>query len=407
VALFCVLATTASSQVPGLPGLPPAPNLGPAPDLTPVAGQSPTPVVLRDCERAGSPHADQPGIDPRGADPASPNPLTGLRFFVDPTEPAFVSYRHYVREGKNHSADLMWKVASQPRFRWFGKWTRPNMTKKVREYLNCVAALQPGTVPLLTIMRHQGKACNNRYTGGGPGEDARTRHWYDAFAQAVGDARAIIAFEPDSLGTLDCLKPSRRYPRLNMLRYGVNVLSQLPNATVYLEGGASDWESAKRTAKHLRYIGIGKVRGFMLNVTHYDWTARNIKHGLKISRLTGGKHFIVSTAFNGRGPVHYKQWISRRPHKWRIINVWCHPMKRGLGPNPTTSTARPDKVDGYMWIGRPGYSGGSCNGGPLPVGSWWPEHALMFANYATNWLRPPRGTRAGLYGHHSLSQLGG
>jgi endoglucanase len=184
-------------------------------------------------------------------------------------------------------------------------------------------------------------------------------------------------------------------------------MSKLPNATVYLEGGASDWEPARRTAKQLRYIGISKVRGFMLNVTHYDWTGANIAHGLQLSRMTGGKHFIVSTSFNGRGPVHFRRWISHSRHIWRTMNVWCHPLKRGLGPAPTTATARPDKVDAYMWIGRPGFSAGSCNGGPLPVGSWWAKRALMFASYSTNWLRPPSGTSNGHSHHYSLSQLGG
>jgi endoglucanase len=407
VAVAAALALLPASALAQTPPELPLPKLGPAPDLLPVPGQSATPDVLRDCKEAGVPSSQVAGVDPRGVDPRSPNPLTGLRFFVDPIEPAFQSYSRYMHQGRRNDAALMWKLASQPRFRWFGRFTRPHFAEKIRNYLHCVAAIQPGTVPLMTLMRHQGKKCNKNYTAGGTAEDARTRHWYDVFARQVGAARVVIAFEPDSLGTLECLKPNRRFARLKTLRYGVDVLSRLPNATIYLEAGASDWEPAKRTARHLRYIGIGKVRGFMLNVTHYDWTANNIKHGLKISRLTGGKHFIISTAFNGRGPVHYKKWINRSRHVWRIINVWCHPLKRGLGPAPTTSTARPDKVDGYMWIGRPGYSGGSCNGGPLPVGTWWPERALMYASYATDWLRPPAGTRAGLYGHPSLSSLGG
>ena len=168
----------------------------------------------------------------------------------------------------------------------------------------------------------------------------------------------VIAFEPDSLGTLDCQKKSRRKVRLKLLAYGVKVLSKLPNATVYLEAGASDWESARRTAKQLGMIGIRRVRGFMLNVTHYDWTSSNIRHGLKISRLTGGKPFIISTAFNGRGALHYRRYFG--PHKWRVINVWCHPPRRGLGPRPTVITDHP-KVDAYMWIGRPVPSG---PGGP-------------------------------------------
>ena len=135
----------------------------------------------------------------------------------------------------------------------------------------------------------------------------------------------MIAFEPDSLGTIDCHARSRRDDRVRLLRYGVDALSRLPNATIYLEAGASDWEPARRTAKQLRAIGIAKVRGFMLNATHYDWTRNNIRHGLEISRLTGGKHFVINTAENGRGPIHYRLANGRR------ITVWCNPPLRGLG----------------------------------------------------------------------------
>ncbi len=139
---------------------------------------------------------------------------------------------------------------------------------------------------------------------------------------------------------------------------------------------------------------MAKVRGFMLNVTHYDWTAYNLKHGSQVSRLVGGKHFIVSTSFNGRGPVHYKRWINRSKNKWRRVTVWCHPLRRGLGIAPTTQTGHP-LADGYFYIGRPGFSGGSCNGGPLPIGSWFDDRAVMFGRYATNWIRPPSRTRFG------------
>jgi endoglucanase len=147
------------------------------------------------------------------------------------------------------------------------------------------------------------------------------------------------------------------------------------------------------------------VRGFMLNVTHHDWTRNNIQHGLELSRMVGGKHFIINTSYNGRGPLHFKRWINRAKHKWRRINVWCHPGLRGLGPAPTTATANP-MVDAYMYINRPGYSAGSCNGGPLPVGTWWPERALMYAQYATDWLSAPPGTKYGHFKHYSLRQLG-
>ena len=317
-------------------------------------------------------------VDPRGVDPASPNPLVGLRFYVDHTEPAYRQYRRYRRKGMRRSAALVWRIAKEPRFRWFGRWTRGGggMVRKVRRWLRRAHRTQPGSVPLAVVMRHEGKACGPGYTAGGPAEDAAERRWYRRFASAIGRSRVVIGYEPDSLGTVRCLARHRRMARMRTLRYGVDVLSQLPNATIYLEGGASDWEPAKRTAWQLRYIGIRKVRGFMLNATHHDWTVSNVRHGLKISRMTGGKPFVVSTATNGRGPIHVHASSGRR------INVWCNPPGRGLGIRPTTNTMNP-KVDGYLWIGRPGYSGGHCHGGRRE-GTWWPRWAVKLARLATN-----------------------
>jgi endoglucanase len=401
------LPAAAGAQLPYAPGPLVDPALVTPPESVPPGPVGEYPEDWAKCVARTQPRwpTAPAGIDPRAVDPAAPNPLLGQRFFLDRMEPAYVQWAKWRRSGEIAKANTIWKLAREPRFRWFGKFTAPRMQKKIRGYLDRVQCDQPGTVPLMVVMRHQGKGCSGTYRAGGVAEDRRTMRWYDDFAGAVGDARVVIGFEPDSLGTVDCLAHDRRKARLDVLRYGVNVLSQLPNATIYLEAGASDWEPAARTAKQLRYIGIGKVRGFMLNVTHHDWTRANIEHGLQISRMVGGKHFIINTSYNGRGPLHYRKWINRAAHRWRTINVWCHPGLRGLGPAPTTQTANP-LVDAYMYINRPGYSAGSCNGGPLPVGTWWPERALMYAQYETDWLSPPPGTRYGHFHHYSLRQLG-
>jgi len=255
-------------------------------------------------------------------------------------------------------------------------------------------------VPLVATLRHQGKQCNSRYQAGGVAEDEATKRWFDDFARGIGNSRVIIAFEPDSVGTIECLARSRRQARVEVLRYGVDVLSRLPNATVYIEATAADWKPVSYVAGKLRQIGVDKVRGFMLNVTHYEWTRENIRYGRKLSRRLGGKHFVISTAMNGRGSV-------RVPRGKRKFNVLCHPLYRGAGPYPTTRTA--DRlVDAYLWINRAGYSGGSCNDGPLPVGTWWPDRALMFARYQSQRLSPQRGTRYGFKkGRFSARQVAG
>jgi endoglucanase len=339
--------------------------------------------------------------DPQAVSPGAANPLAGQPLFVDAVEPSWKHWRSFRNRGKKGSAARIWTIARQPKFRWFGRFTH-NVTKTLRAYT--ARARRKGAVPLITSMRHQGKECHSGYTAGGRAEDARTRKWYRKFARAIGRRRVVVAFEPDSLGTIECLARHRRQARYDLLRYGVERLAKLPNATVYIEAGASDWQSPKRMAGKLRRVGVAKVRGFMLNVTHFDWTASNMRYGVRLSKRLGGKHFVVNTASNGRGPVSYRKRIGGRN---RRVNVWCHPLYRGLGPVPTTQTPNP-LADAYLWISRPGYSSGACNGGPARAGDWWPKRALVMARWATDWVRPPEGTRFGhRRGSLSLRQVAG
>jgi endoglucanase len=329
----------------------------------------------------------------QGQDLDGPNPLEGIQLYSDPQAPAMKSWRFLQRKGRPRQADLIWRIAREPRAVWVGRFTRPKFRFKVRRIIDSAKA--QGSVPVIAVLRAESTQCGPTYTAGGPAADRRVRRWYRRLASAIGGDRVVIAFEPDSVGTIDCLARSRRDDRLRLLRYGVNQLSKLPGATIYLEGGASDWEAPFRTARKLRKVGIDKVRGFMLNVTHYDWTAANIRHGLELSRLLGGKHFVVNTSQNGRGPVHFKASNGRR------INIWCNPGLRGLGPPPTTETSHP-MVDAYLWINRPGYAQ-ICQGRKI---DWYLPRALTLARFATDWQSPPNGTRFGHFKRYPPSVFG-
>jgi endoglucanase len=322
-----------------------------------------------------------------------PNPLADVKLYSDPQAPAMKSWRYLQRKGRAKQAELIWRIAREPRAVWVGRFTRPRFHFKVRRIIE--AAKAQGSVPVITVLRAESTQCSPTYTAGGAAADRRVRNWYDGLARAIGGDRVVIAFEPDSLGTIDCLARSRRDDRIRLLRHGIDVLSALPATTIYIEAGASDWEASFRMAKKLRQVGIHKVRGFMLNVTHYDWTMNNIRYGLDLSRRLGGKHFVINTAQNGRGPVHYKASNGKR------INIWCSPKLRGLGPVPTTDTAHP-LVDAYLWINRPGYAQ-SCAGRKI---DWFLPRALTLARLATDWVRAPRGTRFGHFKPYPPSVFG-
>ncbi len=302
----------------------------------------------------------------------APNPLVGQRWWDQNTQwnPTWKGYRSLVSRGRKADAAKVRRLAETPQFKWFGMWEQP-VGYKLRGMFE-----QAGDqVPLLAIFG-DAHACGGDKTGGGLAQNAKYRRWIDQVADGIGSNEVVIAFEPDSLGLIDCLAPAYRGKRLRTLRYGVKKLSRLPNATVYVEAGAPDWESVATMAPKLKKVGIERVRGFMLNATHQVSTEKNVRYGLQLSKRLGGKHFIVNTSHNGNGGLY------RNGH-----TIWCNPPNAAAGPLPTTDTAH-EKVDAYLWVERPGYSNGPCNGGPAKVGSWWEQRAIQMVERAKWWHGP-------------------
>jgi endoglucanase len=118
-------------------------------------------------------------------------------------------------------------------------------------------------------------------------------------------------------------------------------------------------------ATRLRQADIAHADGFSLNVSNYIANAASIAYGERLSRLLGGKHFIIDTSRNGLGTA----------------TTWCNARGQALGVTPTTNTGHP-LVDAFLWIKVPGESDGTCGGGPR-AGSWWNEIAVELSRAAT------------------------
>ncbi len=304
-----------------------------------------------------------------------PNPLVGQKWWDQNTEYhlTWSVFRGLRARNKISEAEDVKLLAEQPQFRWWGRYESP-LVSKIQGSFKTMDDQEPGQVPLMAAFFHEGKGCGPTYKGGGAAEDRRYRSYIRQFAKGIGSREVVVAFEPDSTGTIECLAKSRRKARLRTLAYGVNVVSKLPNATVYIEATASDWQGVPTVTRKLRALGVRKVRGFMLNATHQDTSPNNIRYGLALSKRLGGKHFIINTSHNGNGNF-----------KRRGKVYTCNPPNVTAGARPTTETAHP-KVDAYMWVERPGYSNGACNGGPARVGAFWLERALQMVRGA-DWYR--------------------
>jgi endoglucanase len=301
------------------------------------------------------------------------NPLSGATPFIDYQYGLANMWQRRLAGSHPAEAAALGLIAREPEVHRWGNWSGPDPGIQVSQYMVRTQAEEPGTVPEFAtywivdpprIHPHCGHYVD-------PAWRVRAYHnWVESLAAGVGDAHAIMFEEMDSLITVGCLSKHGLAVRLAMLRDANQILSQVPHLVVYEDAGAADGpQSAPYMASLLRRAGVSLIQGFFLNSTHFDWTLHEIQYGDAISRLIGGKHFVVNTAENGRGPLHPKDRVH---HGNEVI---CDPAGRGLGPVPTFNTGYPN-VDAFAWIANPGKSGGSCGRGMAKIGFFDPRLAL-------------------------------
>ena len=108
--------------------------------------------------------------DERGVSPASPNPLLGESFFVDHEQPSWRQWRAYRARGQVGRAALVWRIAREPKFRWFGRFSRP-ARREVQEYIR--RAQRVGQVPLIAPFATRGEPATAATPRAAPGRMRR------------------------------------------------------------------------------------------------------------------------------------------------------------------------------------------------------------------------------------------
>jgi hypothetical protein len=300
-------------------------------------------------------------VDAVELSPTAAAPLAAAAWYVDPSSNAKRQADAW-RATRPADAALMDKIAAQPEADWFGDWSGP-VQQAVDTRVSTIAAA--GALPVLVAYDIPLRDCSS-YSGGGAGSPDAYRMWIRAFSAGIGGRPAAVVLEPDALAGLDCLSPADRQTRFALLRDAISVLTSHPEVSVYLDAGNSNWHTASDIAGRLEQAGVAQAQGFALDVSNFVATATETRYGDAVSALTGGKHFVVDTSRNGRGPAPDAQW--------------CNPSGRALGDRPTATTGDP-LADAFLWIKHPGESDGTCNGGPS-AGEWWADYALGLAQRA-------------------------
>lgn len=301
-----------------------------------------------------------------GPSPAATQKPRQSAFWVDPQSAAARQVRQWEQEGRTQDAAALKRISEQPMAVWpAGDDPAPDIKAAVD------GAARADSTAVLVAYNIPHRDCGQHSAGGAQSSDFY-RQWIDTFAGTIGDRPAVVILEPDAIPHIvdGCTPAEYHAERYQLLSEAIQRLKRQPQVKVYLDAGNPGWISeADKLADPLQRAGIAQADGFSLNVSNFQDDETIKAYGRSLSGIVGGKHFVMDTSRNGKGPLAGER-----------EDAWCNPPGRGLGTPPTDKTGDA-LLDAVLWIKRPGDSDGPCRGGPA-AGQWWPDYALGLARNA-------------------------
>ena len=144
------------------------------------------------------------------------------------------------QRAKGQKKQLLAKIALAPKAKWYGQWIPKNqITAKVRDHITNAQAGDPEALVQMTVFRlkpWEEEACRRLPTAK---EQRDYTKWIDKFAAGIGAAHVALVLQPDGPFAL-CAPGGSQLPS-QLVGYASHVFSALPNVSVYIDAGASDW----------------------------------------------------------------------------------------------------------------------------------------------------------------------
>lgn len=215
--------------------------------------------------------------------------------------------------GNKADANLIKQLTQTPQAVWFTKGTPKTVLQDVRNTVQ--RAADKGQVPVLVAYNIPFRDCA-QFSAGGATSVEQYEAWIDGFAAGIGNAKAVVILEPDSLGIIPWYQPFGTKPlewcqpgeadpetaasdRFAMLNYAVDALKAHSDVSVYLDGTHSGWLGVGDAADRLVQAGVNRADGFYLNVSNYQFTTNQVYYGTWISKCIANTDPSVRTNFDG------------------------------------------------------------------------------------------------------------
>ena len=237
--------------------------------------------------------------------PADHTLAAGTRFYVPPPAQGSVQQiLQLVKSGQLKNAGLITAMESVPSAVWLDGETAAQAAEPGNEgsaqadaavarqvRLTLAAARLENAVPIFVAYNIPGRDCS-QYSAGGAPTDADYDAWINAIGGALGNAKAVVLEEPDSLADLPgyCgAAYAAEFPditnttRVGDVAYAVSTLEADPNISLYLDGGNSAWQNVGGMAETLTAADVQQSQGFFLNVSNYQYDTNSDYYGTWVS----------------------------------------------------------------------------------------------------------------------------
>ncbi len=237
--------------------------------------------------------------------PADHSLAASTRFYVPPPAQGSVQQiLQLVKSGQLKNAGLITAMESVPSAVWLDGETAAQAAEPGNEgsaqadaavarqvRLTLAAARLEKAVPIFVAYNIPGRDCS-QYSAGGAPTDADYDAWINAIGGALGNAKAVVLEEPDSLADLPgyCgASYAAEFPditnttRVGDVAYAVSTLEADPNISLYLDGGNSAWQNVGGMAETLTAADVQQSQGFFLNVSNYQYDTNSDYYGTWVS----------------------------------------------------------------------------------------------------------------------------
>ncbi|KAJ8575057.1 hypothetical protein ON010_g4159 [Phytophthora cinnamomi] len=210
-----------------------------------------------------------------------------------------------------------------------------------------------GTIPpTVVVYGLPQKDCANGFsTAGSNANNDDYRAFLQQLASAAGNQQVVYILEPDAIGLLVDGGCGNAKGYAENLGVAMDILSQNPNAEIYLDVGywtLSDDDQAAAVAKIVNTVDPNcKGKGISLNASNYRSNEEMAATCERFVKASGREYkCIVDTSRNLVSPPSTE---------------WCNANWAGIGELPTTNTGS-EYVSRYVWVKPPGESDGECTG---------------------------------------------